>query len=232
MATEIQSMPATAPEATARFLKYSEMYLSLQGEGRHSGLPCFFLRTAVCDVRCTWCDTPEALSGGEWISRTEILAAIPAHVQLVQITGGEPLIQKDRVIELIEILSAAPYEKKVLLETGGHRSLAGLPESTHIVMDIKLPSSGEDRHDFAANFEFLKRSDEIKFVIADRNDFERAEHWIREYRLEDVCELLISPVWNRLALNDLAQWLLDAKLQARLQTQLHKHTWGGEATGV
>ncbi len=232
MATEIQSMSASASETTTRFLKYAELYLSLQGEGKHSGLPCFFIRTAVCDLRCRWCDTPEALSGGEWISRDEILSAVPDHVELVQITGGEPLVQKDRIIELIEILSAAPHHKKVLLETGGHRSLAGLPESAHIVMDIKLPASGEGRHDFAANFQYLKREDEIKFVVADRNDFERAERWIREYRLEDVCDLLFSPAWDQLSLNDLAQWILDAKLRARLQTQLHKHAWGGEATGV
>ncbi len=117
-------------------LQYAELYTSLQGEGIHSGLACFFIRTAVCDLRCKWCDTPHALTKGEWISFDAILQKIPEHVKLVQITGGEPLLQEASIRSLIEILQAKPYEKKVLLETGGHRSLHGLPQKTHIVMDI------------------------------------------------------------------------------------------------
>ncbi|MEQ9365541.1 MAG: radical SAM protein [Leptospirales bacterium] len=216
----------------AKFLRFAEMYTSLQGEGSHSGLPCFFIRTGGCDLRCDWCDTPGALSGGDWVSLDEILQAVPEHVSLVQLTGGEPLLQRDRIIALAGVLSVAPYNKKVLLETGGHLSLADLPRTIHIVMDVKLPASGESRHDFAANFEFLKPSDEIKFVIADRADFDAAVEWLRAHDLERRFQILFSPVWNRLDIADLAAWTLDAGLKVRLQAQLHKYIWGGEASGV
>ena len=218
--------------ANARFLRYAEMYASVQGEGAHAGLPCFFVRTGGCDLRCRWCDTPDALSGGEWISLDGILKAIPPHITLVQITGGEPLLQRDRIVALAGVLSVAPYNKKILLETGGHCSLAGLPQNVHIVMDVKLPASGESDHDFAANFEFLKNTVEIKFVVADRGDFDAAQEWIEEYRLSERFQVLLSPAWGRVALSDLAAWMMEARLSVRLQTQLHKHIWGGEAHGV
>lgn len=216
----------------AKFLRYAEMYTSLQGEGAHSGLPCFFVRTGGCDLRCSWCDTPDALSGGGWISLDGILKAIPPHVTLVQLTGGEPLLQRDRVMALAGVLSIAPYNKKILLETGGHCSLAGLPQNIHIVMDIKLTGSGEAHHDFAANFEFLKSTDEIKFVISDRNDFDEAVRWVVEHRLAERFHILFSPAWNLVALSDLAAWILESGVSVRLQTQLHKYIWGGEANGV
>ena len=216
----------------ARFLRFAEMYTSLQGEGAHAGLPCFFIRTGGCDLRCKWCDTPDALSGGEWVSLDDILQAVPRHVSLVQITGGEPLLQRDRIIALAGVLSVAPYNKKILLETGGHLSLADLPRTMHIVMDVKLPASGEADRDFAANFQYLKPTDEIKFVIADRRDFDAALDWLREYDLERRFQLLFSPVWDSLSLKDLAAWTLEAGVNVRLQTQLHKHIWGGEASGV
>lgn len=217
---------------STRFLRIAELYSSLQGEGSHSGLPCFFIRTGGCDLRCSWCDTPDALSGGQWASLDDLIAAIPEHVELVQITGGEPLLQRDRVVALSGVLSVPPFNKKVLIETGGHLSLAGLPESLHIVMDIKLPGSGEANHDFAANFAYLKATDEIKFVVADRADFAAALAIANEHSLADRFQLLFSPVWGRLELRDLAKWLMESGLRARLQTQLHKHVWGGEASGV
>lgn len=215
-----------------KFLRVFESYTSIQGEGAHSGLPCHFIRTGVCDIRCTWCDTPQALASGEFWSKEKILAAIPGWVRLVQITGGEPLIQKSSVIELATVLAAEPLRKKVLLETGGHRSLEGLPESVHIVMDIKLPASGEDHHPFEKNFQFLKPTDEIKFVIKDRPDFDRAVNWIRTHDLEHVCELLLSPVWGAVKLDDLVSWTLQESIDARVQTQLHKIIWGADAVGV
>ena len=214
------------------FLQYAELYSSIQGEGSHSGLACYFIRTAVCDIRCQWCDTPQALSKGKWISLPHILEKIPDHIRLVQITGGEPLVQKKSVISLIKILEAPPFHKKVLLETGGHRSLSGLPKELHIIMDIKLPASGEERHDFAGNFAYLKESDEIKFVVQDRKDFERALQWIREYDLEAKYHLLFSAVWGQLPLRELTQWLMQAKIEARIQAQLHKIIWGSEVQGV
>ena len=217
-------------EQAERFLKVIETYLSLQGEGAHAGLPCFFVRTAVCDLRCSWCDTPQSWTGGTWMTRDEALASVPDHVRLVQLTGGEPMLQAERVIDLSEEWHRRG--KKILLETGGHRSLEGLPSHVHIVMDIKLPSSGEAHHSFADNLRYLKKSDEIKFVIADRQDFEAALVWIRDHKLESVCELLLSPVWGRQNLADLARWTLEEKIDARMQVQLHKIVWGESATGV
>ncbi|MCE9599384.1 MAG: 7-carboxy-7-deazaguanine synthase QueE [Spirochaetia bacterium] len=216
----------------SKFLRVSESYTSVQGEGSHSGLPCHFIRTGVCDIRCSWCDTPQALSSGDFWSKEKILETIPAWIRLVQITGGEPLIQKASVIELSTILAAEPLGKKVLLETGGHRSLEGIPESVHIVMDIKLPGSGEDNHAFEKNFQYLKRSDEIKFVIKDQQDFEKTVSWIREYKLDKICNLLLSPVWGSVKLEKLVTWMLEESIDARIQTQLHKIIWGADATGV
>ncbi|MCB1308574.1 MAG: 4Fe-4S cluster-binding domain-containing protein [Leptospiraceae bacterium] len=216
--------------ASVSELRISETYLSLQGEGKHTGWPCFFIRTAVCDIRCRWCDTPHALMGGDRVNIDQLIALIPDHVRLVQITGGEPLVQHGPVLEVIKKLEARG--KKVLLETGGHRSLESVPATVHIVMDIKLPSSGEDRYNFAANLTYLKSSDEIKFVIADRSDFDCALQWMTEYHLADICEVLFSPVWDELELKELAEWILAAELPVRLQTQLHKHIWGGGTVGV
>ena len=215
-----------------RFLRLSETYTSLQGEGAHSGLPCFFIRTGGCDLRCTWCDTPHALSGGQWIARDTLLALIPPQLRLVQLTGGEPLLQRAATLDLCRTLAQAPFSKKVILETGGHLSLQGVPRETHIVMDVKLPGSGEAQHPFAENFPLLKQSDEIKFVIAEYEDFRIAKHCIQSYRLDQLACLLFSPVWGQLELAELAGWLLESGLQARLQTQLHKHIWGAAAVGV
>ncbi len=220
-----------------RFLQYAEFYTSLQGEGSHSGLPCFFIRSAVCDIRCTWCDTPHALGKGKWASLEEILQKIPTYITLVQITGGEPLVQEESMFVLMETLVGRPWYKKVILETGGHRSLKKLAEknffpSIHVVMDIKLPASGEAQHDFAANFSYLKKKDEIKFVIQDLADFEKAVNWVEQYNLQQKCQLLFSPVWGILSLRELAQWLLAAKIQGRVQAQLHKIIWDSKTRGV
>ena len=198
------------------------------------GLPCFFIRTAGCDLRCAWCDTPEALaaSSGEWYSLEDILARVPENVELVQITGGEPLLQKEKVIGLCRELTAAPRNKKILLETGGHISLEGIPPDVHIVMDIKLPASGEHNHDFARNFSYLKLSDEIKFVVGNRDDFDKAKDWIVRYNLTDVCQILLSPVYQAVELIDLGTWIIDSGLNVRLQTQLHKLIWGASARSV
>jgi 7-carboxy-7-deazaguanine synthase len=201
---------AGAPAMREIALKCQERYASLQGEGSHAGLPCYFIRTSVCDLRCRWCDTPEALQGvgASRLDIYKIAREIPPWIRLVQITGGEPMLQRDAVIALIDLLTRPPFEKKVLLETGGHRSLAGLPESAHIVMDIKLPGSGEATHDFASNLQYLKPTDEIKFVIADRRDFDAALEWIREFRLAELCGLLFSPVWGEQPLQDLSAWIM------------------------
>lgn len=213
-------------------LDITEWFLSIQGEGRHTGLPCFFIRMAGCDLRCRYCDTTYAYGSGTKMEIDEIVSLVPKHIAHVQITGGEPLLQEEGLIELIDRLLAPPHDKTVLLETGGHQSLRNLPAALHTVMDIKLSGSSEADHDFAANFPYLKKTDEIKFVISNKTDFEEAVDWIRKYRLDEICELLISPVFDELSLATVAGWILDAELDVRLQTQLHKIIWGKEATGV
>ncbi|HBS06562.1 MAG TPA: 7-carboxy-7-deazaguanine synthase [Leptospiraceae bacterium] len=215
--------------STPKFLKISETYSTLQGEGSHSGLPCYFIRLAVCDIRCSWCDTPDSWTGGEWQSLQELLSDVPEHIELVQITGGEPLLQIKRLSVLMDRLNN--MGKKILLETGGHRSLENVPSYVHVVMDIKLPSSGETGHDFEANFIHLKKSDEIKFVVAGESDFLAALDWVQRFDLSHRFQILISPVAG-LDLKKLAQWMLDSKLTMRLQLQLHKYIWGPDARMV
>lgn len=218
------------PEMDAeKFLKISETYTTLQGEGSHSGLPCYFIRLAVCDIRCTWCDTPDSWTGGDWMSLEEILTDVPDHIELIQITGGEPLLQIKRLGILFEKLHS--MHKKILLETGGHRTLHSVPSYVHIIMDIKLPDSGESEHPFQENFPYLKSEDEIKFVVASESDFQTALEWIHRFDLSNRFRLLISPVAG-LDLKKLAQWMLDSKLTMRLQLQLHKYIWGPKARKV
>ncbi|MBE7437105.1 MAG: radical SAM protein [Spirochaetales bacterium] len=207
-----------------------ETYSSLQGEGMHSGLPCFFIRTAGCDLRCTWCDTVHSFGPGEKVPINDLLALIPEHITLVQITGGEPLLQRN-LPALFEAIHTNRKRSRILLETGGHRSLQAVPDYVHIVMDIKLRGSRESAHDFAANFPFLKPTDEIKFVIADIQDFQEACHWVREHDLIHVCNILFSPVAGRMPADQLADLILQSELPVRFQLQLHKILWG-ERTGV
>jgi len=214
-----------------KFLRLAETYTSLQGEGSHAGLPCFFIRTGGCDLRCRWCDTPAALTGGQWHSLENILDLIPSQIPLIQITGGEPMLQEEAVVELSRILTGPGYGKKILLETGGHKNLAKIKDFAHIVMDIKLPGSGEEAHDFAFNFPLLKKTDEIKFVIAHRKDFEKAVEWIRIFQL-DRFQILFSPVWGEVKFDELAKWILAEELNVRMQIQMHKIIWGAATGGV
>ncbi|MDH5655122.1 MAG: 4Fe-4S cluster-binding domain-containing protein [Spirochaetia bacterium] len=212
-------------------IKISEMFLSLQGEGVHSGIPCFFIRTSGCDLRCSYCDTGYAFSEGKKLEMDHLLSLVPEGVPLIQITGGEPLIQEKAVLELINQLSLHRKLSKILLETGGHRSIEKIPESVHIVLDVKLPGSGEERNFLKQNFNFLKISDEIKFVISDRKDFNSASEMINRYKLNEVCSLLFSPVHGKLHPEELAEWILKENLNVRLMLQLHKIIWG-EKRGV
>ncbi|MBW7857959.1 MAG: 4Fe-4S cluster-binding domain-containing protein [Leptonema sp. (in: Bacteria)] len=209
-------------------LRLTEMFLSLQGEGEHTGLICYFIRTSGCDLRCRWCDTSYSWTGGKKYSIDSIIESIPSKVPLIQITGGEPLLQKEGVIQLIERLP----NHKILLETAGHQSLEGLPKQTHIVMDIKLAGSNEQNHPFENNFQYIKPSDEIKFVIADRADYDSAKKWIHNYSLDQLCKILVSPVFGELAPVDLAKWVIQDRLPVRLQLQQHKFIWNPDQRGV
>lgn len=207
-----------------------EIYRSVQGESTYAGLPCVFVRMAVCDARCVWCDTPHAfnegrpLEVGEAIKQTLALAC-----PLVEITGGEPLLQA----EVLPLMSRLADEGlTVLLETSGAHDIRPVDGRVHIVMDLKCPDSGECEGNYWPNLEVLKATDEIKFVIASRNDFTWAEATIRRHELDHRHTVLLSPVFDKVKPIELAGWLLDSGLQVRMQLQLHKYIWHPSARGV
>jgi 7-carboxy-7-deazaguanine synthase len=208
-----------------------EIYRSLQGESTFAGLPCVFIRTAVCDLRCSWCDTPHAFNQGERMSRAAMLAETLAfNCPLVEITGGEPLLQSEVLPLMTELCDAG---RTVLLETSGAHDLAPVDRRVHIIMDLKCPDSGESHRNRWANLDVLKPTDEIKFVIASRRDWDWTERVIREYRLDGRFTCLVSAVFGAVELVDLANWLLDSRLdRVRMQLQMHKFIWGAEARGV
>jgi 7-carboxy-7-deazaguanine synthase len=208
-----------------------EMYVSVQGESTHTGRPCAFVRLSACDLRCSWCDTPYAFTGGKKMSVDEVVAEVEKlRCPLVEITGGEPLLQAD-VIPLMERLIAAGHE--VLVETGGHLPIKELPPEVVAILDVKCPGSGEAAKMHWPNLEALRAHDEVKFVIKDRADYEYARAIVREHDLASKTEaVLFSPVHGVLAPADLAKWLLEDHLPVRLQLQQHKYVWDPQARGV
>ena len=207
-----------------------EIYKSIQGESRYAGLPCVFVRTAVCDLRCSWCDTPHAFNKGERLSRAEVFAkAIAFDCPLVEITGGEPLLQPAVFPLMTELCDAG---KTVLLETSGGRDIAPVDPRVHIVMDLKCPDSGECESNYWPNLDTLKPTDEIKFVVASRADWEWAEATIREHDLTGRFHVLVSGTFGSIASAELVDWVLASQLNVRFQLQLHKYVWDPKAKGV
>ncbi|CAN5503442.1 7-carboxy-7-deazaguanine synthase QueE [soil metagenome] len=207
-----------------------EIYRSLQGESAYQGLPCVFVRLSVCDSRCVWCDTPHAFNQGELRGLDEIVAQVVAlGDELVEITGGEPLLQEE-VHDLMTRL--ADLGKKVLLETSGAHPLDRVDSRVHIIMDLKCPDSGEEPGNHWPNLQVLKPTDEIKFVLASRLDFDWAVNAIRRHDLARKFSVLMSAVFNRLALLDLANWILESRLPVRMQLQMHKFVWEPDQRGV
>jgi 7-carboxy-7-deazaguanine synthase len=208
-----------------------ETYLSIQGESTHVGQPCVFVRLAACDLRCRWCDTPYAFTGGRKMPVDAVVAEVARHqCRLVEITGGEPLLQAD-VYPLMEQLLAHGHE--VLVETGGHISIAQLPSRVIAIVDVKCPGSGESARMHWPNLDALRPADEVKFVIQDRTDFEYAADVVRRYDLTTrAAAVLFSPVHGVLAPDQLARWILESRLPVRLQLQSHKYIWSPEARGV
>lgn len=212
-------------------MRVTEIFLSIQGESSRAGLPCVFVRATGCHLRCVWCDTDYAFHGGREMSVAEVMAEVEALAggcRLVEITGGEPLLQLD-ASALAELLLQEGYI--VLCETSGSLDVSLLPEGVIKIMDIKCPGSGEVERNLWKNLEKLGPDDEIKFVIRDRVDYEWARDVIRERGLAGR-QLLMAPVWGELELADLAEWLLEDGLPVRLQTQLHKHIWNPQEAGV
>jgi 7-carboxy-7-deazaguanine synthase len=208
-----------------------EIYVSVQGESTHVGRPCTFVRLSACDLRCAWCDTPYAFTGGRKMSIDEVLAEVQRiGCPLVEITGGEPLLQRD-VYQLMQDLIGRDYE--VLLETGGHVPIDDVPDEVVAIVDVKCPASGEAARMHWPNLDQLSPHDEVKFVIQDRADFDYARGVVRRYRLDErAAAILFSPVHGVLAPGDLARWILDDRLPVRLQIQAHKYIWSPDARGV
>ena len=212
-------------------LTVNEIFHSIQGESTHSGRPCVFVRLTGCDLRCVWCDTPYAFHDGRKRDVDEVVADVEQYrCDLVEITGGEPLLQQD-VYPLMDRLLAVGAT--VLLETGGHVSVARVPVAVVKVMDIKCPGSGECDRNAWENLSRLTDRDQVKFVIADRVDYEFARDVVRRQTLETRCgAVLFSAVHDVLPPARLAEWVLADRLPVRLQIQLHKHLWGAGTRGV
>ncbi len=212
-------------------LTVNEIFHSIQGESSHAGKLCVFVRLTACDLRCAWCDTPYAFHEGRKMSVDEVVAAVEGHgCSLVEITGGEPLLQED-VYPLMDRLLADG--RTVMLETGGHRPTTRVPASVLKIVDIKCPGSGEAAKNDWSNLDRLEPHDEVKFVVQDRADYEFARGVIARHGLASrSAAVLMSPVHGVLEPRTLAEWMLADRLPARLQLQLHKYIWSPTTRGV
>jgi 7-carboxy-7-deazaguanine synthase len=211
-------------------LVVNEIFHSIQGESSHAGRPCVFVRLTACNLRCTWCDTSYSFHEGTPMKLDDIIARVLDFAcPVVEITGGEPLLQPN-VLPLMKRLCDAG--KEVMLETSGSIDVSAVDPRVIKVMDLKCPGSGESDKNLWNNLRYLQPHDEIKFVIADRADYDWSKNAIKEHHLADRHTLLFTPVWDKLTLQSLAEWILADRLPVRLQTQWHKHIWGMDARGV
>jgi 7-carboxy-7-deazaguanine synthase len=207
-------------------LRISEIFFSLQGETSRVGLPTVFVRLTGCPLRCNYCDTTYAFTGGKTMTLDAILAEVALHgAHYVTVTGGEPLAQKN-CLSLLQALCDAGYE--VSLETGGALNVSGVDARVVKVLDIKTPASGEMEKNLWGNLEHLNPHDEIKFVLCDEADYQWAKQVLAERKLAQRCEVLFSPAQGQLSARDVAEWMLRDRLPVRLQVQLHKLLWGNE----
>jgi 7-carboxy-7-deazaguanine synthase len=213
-------------------LRVTEIFRSIQGESTHMGRPCTFVRLTGCPMRCTWCDSEYTFTGGEHMSLEAVMAEVRAFgCQLVEVTGGEPLAQRE-AFKLIERLCDEGYE--VLIETGGYVSTENVDERAKLILDVKCPASGEEARNHWPNLDRLRaEKDEVKFVIANRADWDYARDVIAHYELERRARaVLISPVWGQVDLQEMAALVAASGLNVRMQLQMHKQIWGAEARGV
>ncbi|MGB6132260.1 MAG: radical SAM protein [Acidobacteriaceae bacterium] len=222
-----------------------EIYKSIQGESTFAGVPCIFVRLAGCNLRCAWCDSEYTFTGGYKLSENEVMAEIEklAPVQLIEFTGGEPLLQERELIPLMKRLLSAGYE--LMIETSGERPIERVPGAVHKIVDVKCPGSGESGSFRLDNLDCLTTRDEIKFVIANRADYEFARDFIREHHLETRAgAVLLSPAFSKtpapqrttenslLDPRELVEWMLADGLPARLSLQIHKYVWEPQKKGV
>lgn len=215
----------TEPDIQTR-LKITEIFYSLQGEARNVGLPTVFIRLTGCPLRCAYCDTEYAFSGGEWMNIDDIIAQTRRYnTSFVTVTGGEPLAQKS-CIDLLSRLCDAGFH--VSLETSGAILVDKVDARVEKVLDIKTPASTEDAKNKFENIALLQGDDQVKFVICDESDYLWSRQIIEQYQLVDRCEILFSPSYGQLDATVLADWILRDQLQVRFQVQLHKYLWGDQ----
>ncbi len=217
-------------------VRVTEIFHSIQGESTWAGLPCTFVRLTGCPLRCVWCDTAYAFHGGTRMSIAGVVETVAAkRCRLVEITGGEPLVQPGAATLAARLLDDG---YTVLVETSGAVDVSVLDDRVHTIMDLKCPGSGEADRNLWANLDHLSERDEVKFVVSGRDDFEWAADVIRRHGLDErvragtLGALLVSPVWGLEETEELAASILASRLPVRFQTQLHKHIWGPERAGV
>ena len=208
-----------------------EIYSSIQGESTFAGLPCTFVRTTGCNLRCAWCDTPQAFFGGTRMRREDVLAkALAEGTQLVELTGGEPLLQPGVKLLLAELCD---HGRTVLVETSGEADVSDVDPRVHKIMDLKAPGSNESHRNRWSNLEHIGPRDELKFVLASRADYEWMRDAVRTRGLAArTPNLLASTVFGKLATRELVAWVLEDKLPVRVQLQMHKYVWAPETQGV
>lgn len=205
-------------------MRITEIFKSIQGESSRAGLPCAFVRTTGCNLRCVWCDSKYTFEGGHDVDLDTIVASVQAmNVRRVEMTGGEPMLQSE-MPELCRRFLDLGYE--VLIETSGSRPVTSLDPRVRKVVDVKCPGSGMVQHNLEGIEKTLGPDDEIKFVIADRADFDWAVEWVRAHGMENHPNLLFAPVWESCPPGTLAEWILESGLDARLNLQQHKVLWG------
>jgi 7-carboxy-7-deazaguanine synthase len=211
-------------------MKINEIYRSIQGESSYAGLPCVFVRLTYCNLRCSYCDTEYAFYEGKDMTVDEVIASVLGYdCPLVEVTGGEPLLQKE-VFPLMERL--IDLGRTVLLETGGSLDIARVHPRVIKIVDLKCPSSGESQHNLYSNLDKLQAHDEIKFVIGTREDYLWSKDTIEKYRLAGRFPILFSTVFNQLEPRQLVEWVLQDNLKVRFQLQMHKYIWEPARRGV
>jgi len=211
-------------------IKVNEIFYSIQGESRFNGFPCIFIRLTGCNLRCKYCDTQYAYKKGRSLDIPKILTTIaPYPCSLVEITGGEPLLQKE-MPALAQKILAAGY--RVIVETNGSQDIAQLPPACSCILDVKTPDSGESENIFWPNLEQLKHRDEVKFVLMSYEDYDWAKEIIQKYRLIPRVPISFTPAYNKLSPSAVARWLLEDGLRVRLQLQMHKVIWPDGKEGL
>lgn len=212
-------------------LKVNEIYCSIQGESSKAGLPCVFVRLTYCNLRCAYCDTEYAFYDGRELSIEEIINEVKKYnCNLVEITGGEPLVQMEECLTLMKKLCDEGFE--VMIETGGSLPIKNIDKRVMIIMDLKCPSSGMEKKNLYDNIDFLKQTDEVKFVIGDREDYEWSKQQIIIYSLTEKSNVLFSVVFDKLDPVTLVNWIIEDSLKVRFQLQMHKYIWHPQTKGV